>query len=443
MLDAREARARRQRELLCALGRPLISFCMNIPGPVKDSPLIRRGFFEGCARLDEALDASGLTVLHRERKLAPTGPELLLAADADAKRLKALCLEIEDRDGLGRLFDLDVLAPDGEKLARSEPRRCLVCGRPGRDCASRRLHSVPELQGAVREILLGGLLQADAARIEELCTHALIEEVETTPKPGLVDLDNNGAHRDMTPDTFRRSAGALRTYWGECFRAGVQGRADAPETCFAALRRRGKEAEHAMLSATGGVNTHKGVIFTLGTVCAAIGRLWSADAPCRDPKRIAEQSACLCRAAVEADFAAVRERGLPHSAGERLFLEFGLGGARGELASGLPGVVEYALPELISGISGGLDRDEAGVRALLRLMARGTDSNLVARGGPELAALTAEKAAALLRSPDMEAVRAFDRDLTARNLSPGGCADLLAVSYFLYDWERDAPSSQE
>ena len=443
VLDAREARVLRQRELLGAFSRPLVSFTLNIPGPVKDSPLIRRGFFEGCARLDAALEGAGMPVLHREPKLAPTGPELMLAADADAKALKALCLAIEDRDALGRLFDLDVLTPDGKKLERSLPRRCLVCGKPGRDCASRRLHSVPELQSAVRKILTDALFSVDTARISELCTRALVEEVETTPKPGLVDLDNNGAHRDMTPDTFRRSAEALRDYWGDCFRIGVQHRADAPEACFALLRSRGAEAERAMFAATGGVNTHKGAIFTLGTVCAAVGRLWSADTPCRDPKRIAAEAAALCKTAVAADFAAIRARGTPRSAGERLYLEYGLEGVRGELASGLPGVVECALPELVSALSDGLSRNDAGVVALLRLISRGTDSNLVARGGPTEAALAAAGAAALLPRPSMEAVRAFDRELIERNLSPGGSADLLSASYFLYDWERGALPSQE
>ena len=100
MLDARERRAFRQRALLSETQRPLISFCLNIPGPVKDSPLIRRGYREGVRRLDAALRRAGIPVSHREESLAPTGPELLLAADAEAEALKALCLEIEEADAL-------------------------------------------------------------------------------------------------------------------------------------------------------------------------------------------------------------------------------------------------------------------------------------------------------------------------------------------------------
>ena len=442
MLDARERRAFRQQALLAETGRPLISFCMNIPGPVKDSALIRRGYREGVRRLEAALCRNAVPVLCREERLAPTGPELLLAADASAEALKALCLEIEERDALGRLFDLDVIAPDGQKLDRSQPRRCIVCGRPGKECASRRVHSVSELQSAVRGILTESLLTLDRERIDALATAALIDEVNTTPKPGLVDLNNNGAHRDMTPETFFQSARALCTYWGDCFAIGFDTRTRPAEAAFDRLRRRGLEADSAMLEATGGVNTHKGAIFTLGTVCGAIGRLRSEDAVlCRDPARIAAEAAALCRAAVAADFAAIRERGVPRTAGERLYLEKGVAGIRGELAEGLPGVLKWGIPTLENCLSEGLSRNDAGVTALLHLIARGTDSNVLARGGSENAAWAASAAAALLPRPDREAVLALDQAFISRNLSPGGCADLLAVSYFLYDWMRDAPET--
>lgn len=441
MLDARERRAFRQQALLTETGRPLISFCMNIPGPIKDSPLIRRGYREGVRRLEATLRQSGIPVLRREEQLAPTGPELLLSADAGAEALKALCLEIEEDDPMGRLFDMDVIAPDGRKLDRETPRCCIVCGRPGKECASRRAHSVGDLQRAVRKILTVSLLKKDAERVDALATAALIDEVNTTPKPGLVDLNNNGSHRDMEPDTFYRSARALCGFWGDCFTIGVDARTQPAAAAFDRLRQRGLEADSAMLAATGGVNTHKGAIFTLGTVCGAIGRLWSPEAPCRDPERIAAEAAALCRDAVEADFAAIRARGAPRTAGERLYLEKSFAGIRGELAEGLPGVLKWGIPTLGNCLSEGMCRNDAGVAALLHLIARGTDSNMLARGGEEQAAWAAEEAGRLLPRPDREAVISLDQAYISRNLSPGGCADLLAVSYFLLDWRQDAAKS--
>ena len=439
VLDARDRRAEEQRRLLALHGRPLLSFTMNIPGPVKDSRLIRRGFDEGLRLLDAALDGAGIARLSRKELRAVTGCELLCALDAPAEQVKALCLRIEDECPMGRLFDMDVIGPDGQKLARGEERRCLVCGAAGRGCASRRLHSLEELGAAVTKLLREGLLAADADRVDALATRALLDEVDTTPKPGLVDRDNNGSHRDMTPETFEKSAAALQGFWGDCFRLGAETAALPPAEAFARLRPLGLEAERRMLTATDGVNTHKGAIFTLGTVCAAVGRLWRAEAPCRNPERIAEACAALCARAAEEDLARVKESGSPRTAGERLYLEYGLRGIRGEAAAGLPAVREVGLPLLETCLARGMSRNDAGAVALLYLIARDEDTNMIKRGGPALAG----QAVALVREelrrdlfPPPERIRELDAFFIRHALSPGGCADLLAVSYFLHDWKN-------
>ena len=125
ILDAREARAAEQQRLLALYGLPLVCFCMNIAGPVKDTPLIRRGFEEGLKRLNEALALAGFPVRHHQALKAVTGCEAIFAVEAAPKALKSLCVEIEEADDLGRLFDLDVLDLSGCKLERSSERACL------------------------------------------------------------------------------------------------------------------------------------------------------------------------------------------------------------------------------------------------------------------------------------------------------------------------------
>ena len=340
---------------------------------------------------------------------------------------------------MGRLFDMDVIALDGLKLARQEERRCLVCGAVGRGCASRRLHSLEELNAAVTRLLREGLLAVDADSVDAMVTHALLEEVTTTPKPGLVDRNNNGAHRDMTLFSFQTSASALCGYWKDCFLTGAKTAELPASEAFARMRPLGMEAERKMLAATRGVNTHKGAIFTLGTIGGALGRLWQPDAPCGDPERIAETCAALCSEAVEADFALLEKGGTAHTAGERLYLHSGLRGIRGEVAAGLPAVLETGLPILEACLDDGMSRNDAGVITLLYLIARGEDTNMIKRGGYALA----EGMSAHLRDelrknvlPTTERVRQLDEIFIRRNLSPGGCADLLAVSYFLYDWKQ-------
>ena len=101
--------------------------------------------------------------------------------------------------------------------------------------------------------------------------YALLEEVYTTPKPGLVDLYSCGAHTDMDVQTFERSAEALQPWF---IRMAAQGYllTCTREELFTQIRQTGIMAEKAMFQATGGVNTHKGMIFTLGIFCAAAGR---------------------------------------------------------------------------------------------------------------------------------------------------------------------------
>ena len=446
VLAAREDRVARQAELLAAFGAPLISFTMNIAGPVKDTALIRRAFFAGCTMLETDLERAELPVACRQEKLAPTGCEAYYVVNGDPLAVKRVCAAVEDRTPLGRLFDMDVIGPDGQKLDRAAvgggERSCIVCGAAGRGCASRRVHTVEELQEATRRIMTDHFAAADGEEISWLGSAALSREVVTTPKPGLVDRANNGSHCDMDIHTFRASIEALAPYWGECFSIGRKTAAEPPEETFRRLRETGKEAEKMMLAATAGVNTHKGAIFTLGAVCGAVGRLWKPEEPCRDPERIAAECAIMTKAAVEADWAAMEK--LPEerlTAGQRLYRRHGLTGIRGEVAEGLPGVIETALPAYRRALAAGRSSNDAGAITLLYLIARGTDTNMAARGGLALAAEAAERVRDLLRRdplPETEEIAALDRWFIEKNLSPGGCADLLAVAYFLCDWERTA-----
>ena len=444
VLAAREDRVARQAELLAAYGAPLISFTMNIAGPVKDTALIRRAFFAGCTMLEKELERAELSVACRRDKLAPTGCEAYYAVSGDALAVKRICTAVEDATPLGRLFDMDVIGPDGQKLDRAAvgggERNCIVCGAPGRGCASRRVHTVAELQDATRRIMINHFAAADGEEISWLGSVALSREVITTPKPGLVDRANNGSHRDMDIDTFRASIEALAPYWGQCFSIGRETASEPAEETFRQLREAGKEAEKTMLTATVSVNTHKGAIFTLGAVCGAVGRLWSPEAPCRDPERIAQECAAMTKAAVAADWAAIKE--IPEeqlTAGQKLYRHHGFPGIRGEAADGLPGVIKVALPDYRRALEAERSRNDAGAIALLYLIARGTDTNMMARGGLALAKEASEKVRDLLQRdplPEMDEIAALDDWFIQRNLSPGGCADLLAVTYFLHDWEQ-------
>ncbi len=432
MLEARERRVRRQRTLLEQYGQSLVCLTMNIAGPVKTAPLIRRGFSWGEGLLLEQLTGRGFPCLHQERYRLATGNEGFYVVSGDACALKQLTVELEERCEIGRLLDLDVLDAQGEKMERQAlglpPRRCLICGEPAWACARSRRHSVQELRQKTETMLREAFARQDAQTAAGLACRSLLYEVCVTPKPGLVDRKNSGSHRDMDLFTFLNSTSALFPYFERCVRQGME-EALGCEALFAALRWEGKLAERAMLAATGGVNTHKGAIFSMGLCCAALGRLPGAHGG--DPEAALHQCAALARGLMERDFRNLTPE-TARTAGEKLYLRHGVTGVRGQAEAGFPAVRLVGLPTLEEGLAQGLSWNDAGCKALLALMGAADDTNLMARGGMDAQRQAAMEATAQLqRFPDWEGLDRMDRDFIARNLSPGGSADLLALCYML------------
>lgn len=429
MLEAREARANRQRELLTAFHSTLVSFSMNIAGPVKNSDWILKGYIKGLELLSMQLEDEGFPILHIEERRAFTGNEALLAVDAPAQDVKRLTCRIEEADGLGRLFDMDVLTPEGRKLDRSEiglsPRKCLVCGGPAVECASRRRHTLQELQSHTERILREYFQDAFADAVSAMAVQSLLYEVSVTPKPGLVDRNNCGSHRDMDFFTFSRSTAALSPWFRKLTLQGIRSSADSPEAAFQALNYVGRQAERAMFRATGGVNTHKGAIFSLGLLCGAAGIVFGADRPVT-----VEQVLRQC--AVLAGCSSRRE--LIQTAGDRAFRTHGVAGIRGEAAAGFPTVRSIGMPMLRSLLAEGRGPDEAGGITLLYLIAAAEDTCLISRAGYTQWKQLQTRLKETLREdprPDLAFRKALDEEFIQNNWSAGGCADLLAICWML------------
>ena len=442
MLDARERRVHHQQELLAQYQKPLVCFTMNIAGPVKDSPLIRRGFARGQQLLRQQFLLAKLTPLHTDAACAPTGCEAFYVLDADPLAIKKFTTDIEDATPLGRLFDMDVLRPNGIKVDREElhleGRRCLICGGPAKACSSRRIHTVAELQAKTTAILTETLDAWDAATAAQQAVRALLYEVTTTPKPGLVDRRNSGSHTDMDSFTFMSSAASLYPYFEACAKAGrATMDRPAPET-FAALRPLGCEAEGEMLDATHGINSHKGAIFSIGITCAALGRLdrslW------KDSARVLAEVSAMTKGLTAQDFADVTAE-TAVTAGQKLYVQYGITGVRGQVEAGLPAVLEHGLPALEQGLAQGYDINRAGCGALLAILAHSTDTNIIARSSRERQLALVDELNALLAQtpyPDEALLAALDDRFIAEHLSPGGSADLLALTYLLHFFRTDA-----
>ncbi|RAI42399.1 triphosphoribosyl-dephospho-CoA synthase CitG [Rhodoplanes roseus] len=297
----------------------------------------------------------------------------------------------------------------------------------------------PSLRPAEAGALLRGPLdRASVAPVADvladLVVDALLREVRLTPKPGLVDLRNTGSHRDMDVSTFEASAAAIRPGLAGFVTLGAEIAAMPAEAVLDQARPAGLACERAMLAATGGVNTHKGSIFAFGLLLVAAGRLWAVGTPL-DADTICEEVARLADGIVARE---LRRPGEPRTAGERLFRRYGLTGARGEAQSGFATVRHGALPVLKRRLAAGHDDQTALAAAFLHLLEHNADTNLAARGGIDGLIWARREAARLARAggvdaPDYTArMHALDDAFMARNLSPGGSADLLAVAWTLH-----------
>jgi triphosphoribosyl-dephospho-CoA synthase len=265
--------------------------------------------------------------------------------------------------------------------------------------------------------------RAFCQRIARVAVRSLYAELVLYPKPGLVSKVDNGSHTDMTAATFVRSLFALRRYFVDITRAGML---DAP---FHVLKQLGIDAEARMLRATGGINTHRGAIFCLGMLCAAIGRC-RARGEALTPERIGELLRACWGQALGAHSIVSGE---PVSHGARAVLRYAASGAREEGALGFPSVFDVGLPALRRAVAAGRGMREARIDALFALMAHISDTNVYHRGGIEGALTVRRQARAFVArggtaAPDWEArALASHRNFVAARLSPGGAADLLGA----------------
>ena len=431
-MEARERRARCQRRLLDRYGLPLISFTLNIPGPVKRNALIERAYRYGLGLL-----RASFRPLYTAEAILDTGCEALLVVQGDPAALKKRAAGVEDADELGRLFDIDVLDAQGRQMSREalglEARACLLCGRAAHVCARSRAHDAAALFARAQQIIRCHFAQARADQIAVLAQRALLYEVTAAPKPGLVDRRDSGAHSDMDIFTFMASAAALGPYLRRCALMGIERAAQPPQALFAALAEPGLRAEQAMYAATGGVNTHKGAIYSMGLACAAAGMLYGQDRGCT-PRALLTLCGEMTREAARSYFEALTPE-TARTAGERLYLRCGLEGVRGEAANGFPSVLSVGLPALRRALKSGLSIDSAACVTLMHLIAAVPDTVMIARSSLQAWKALTQQMSALLAAdplPDPDQIAKWNQAFILENLSPGGSADLLALTLLIH-----------
>ncbi|WP_109077277.1 triphosphoribosyl-dephospho-CoA synthase CitG [Aggregatibacter kilianii] len=439
LLAAREERALLQQKLLTQYGQSLLCVTLTAVGGVKKNALLDYVFAKTREKLTALFTQLAVTPSAEIIRLPETGHEAYFVLPIDAKALKAAMIELEESLPLARLWDLDVFDHTGKLLSRKDfgmpPRACLVCGADAKTCARSRAHAVTEIVAEMQK----RVQQHDLAeQIGNAVYQALIQEARLSPKPGLVDSLNNGAHKDMNLQTFEQSAVSLQPFFTLFVLKGMQTAHLPASQILAQVRPLGVLAEKAMFKATHGVNTHKGAIFSFGLVCTAIGRLLQTQDVSKSAVIFEIKSICDLTAQFTQGLTAELKHYpdyLPVTAGVRLFRQFGLTGARGEAESGFQQI--QALLPLLDEVHQ-QDREHGLLLALLHLMATNADTNVVHRGGMEGLHFVQQTANDLLADQTLvsdkakltQALVKFDAACIARNLSAGGSADLLALMIF-------------
>ncbi|HFZ8993755.1 TPA: citrate lyase holo-[acyl-carrier protein] synthase [Citrobacter freundii] len=157
LLASRDERQARQHAWLIRHQISLVSFTVVVPGPVKDSELTRRIFNHGVTALHTLAKGSGWIIREQAALVSASGPEGILAVEAPAHALKRATITLEHTHPLGRLWDVDVLTPEGEILSRRHfalpARRCLLCGHSAAECARGKTHALPELLTRMETLL--------------------------------------------------------------------------------------------------------------------------------------------------------------------------------------------------------------------------------------------------------------------------------------------------
>lgn len=439
ILERREQRVSEQQKYLRANYPCVISFSLNIPGVQKSFPLALTCFHDGLSAIRDIMqlpDSAPSSEYH-----GPAGHEIILPVHADPAHAKRMLLRLEQTHPLGRLWDIDVIASSGISLSRRdfqiEPRRCLLCNSNAKVCARNRTHTTEEVFLSVYEYLDTYYRKRLSSTIADCAYQALLDEVSATPKPGLVDRRNTGSHTDMNYETFVHSARALRPFFERFADIGYRNTHESENQLFLLLRKEGLQAETAMFRATGGVNTHKGAIFSLALLCGASGALYAKKPSGICLSDLSDACARLAGPAV-LDFAAPASNDIKKTAGMEIHQKTGCQGIRGEAALGYPHVFSLGYPSLIKHLNRGLSLNDASLLTLLALIAQVDDTNMIRRGGLAAARQRQAEAATLLhiaeQQPQSRRYSLFeqlDDSYMERNLSPGGCADLLSVSLYL------------
>ncbi len=452
ILKARELRTE-QRLLFAKKGLAGISLSFNIPGAIKSSKSIQKAFDYSIVMLEDFLLANRIfTDKSINKRWTDAAGDFYITPIIEISKnitiVKDSCEHFEQKHPLGRIIDVDVVDEKGVPVSSEKLKKCFICDEPATFCARNQAHTIEELNHhistTIDTFLKRKKLEETSVHLSSLATQCLLYEISLSPKPGLVDKFGCGAHKDMDYFSFLSSTSSLSAYWTELVNLANQVTFGEKVNETEELRLIGIDMERNMLQFTSGVNTQKGAIFLIGMLVYAVAKL------------VFEESE-LSGANIQKELISLNKKNLEDELlransssthGKRMFEKYGSdagGGIRKELALGLPIVFYHALPTLKQYASrdGDFLKDEKSaqkvlIKCLLKIISINNDSNILYRSNIETLRQLQAMAENCLKNSEN-----FNRNYKKlcefcidKYISPGGSADLLAASIFLYQLQK-------
>lgn len=275
-------------------------------------------------------------------------------------------------------------------------------------------------------------------KLNSLAIKSLLYEVSCYPSPGLVSPISNGAHTDMDYYTFLDSISEIGPQFKEIAKLGMS---NTPiKELLNEIRPLGIKIEKDMFLATNNINTHKGLIFLMGIVCVAVSKAFYMNKPFSSVKNIIME---MTEGLVEKELNSNTNK-QKETYGEKIFKKYGISGIRGEVESGLPSIFNHSLPFYKKHKN--LSENKRLYLTLICIMANCKDSTLLHRHPISILEEVKNKSLSILAlleegnlSDVEEAIFKLDKEFSEKRISPGGSADLLAITVFLDGIEKYFP----
>ena len=420
-----------------------ISLSLNIPDFPKSNDLINKFFKIVLSEMHVFLQANQVDLILSTsiEHIDDDGNFFIVALKTNSEQklqsIKKIAEEFEQNHTVGRLIDIDIFDMNAKPISSGKEKSCFFCGQYSAIyCMRNKRHSHSQMQTTIsykiESYIITNRRNSISKKLSQLATKSIIYELALEKKPGLVSFNSTGNHSDMNYITFINSISAISPFFNSFCKLAYNFDGDFSKV-LPQIRSIGLECEKEMFIATQNVNTHKGIIFLFGISLFSASLLLDKEQEFSDynfreiVKNITNN---ITKNELE-----IRNKGITH--GEKIFTKYGnIGaGARYEAESGFETVFTTALPyftaNLKESISSNIDLfNNVLLKGLLLIMSKNNDSNILYRS--DLATLKELQKISNKVNNDEVLHEELMQFCANKNISPGGSADLLALSLFLH-----------